>query len=79
MEEEEEEVHLTASTEHMSGGEQAARAWTLLDTEIRDISLLMVQFHPRTKEPAVHSPPKATTMVEAEKTTSKVIQEGLDG
>ena len=37
----------------VSGGEQAERAWSLLDTEIRDISLLMLRLSPRAKAPSV--------------------------
>ena len=75
-ENEEEETSTTASTEYLSGGEQAARAWRLLDTEIRDISLLMVQFSPR--KPATirverHQPGTESSMqAEATKSTSKV-------
>ena len=64
-----------ASTEFLSGGEQAARAWSLLDSEIRDISLLMVQFSPRKpvtiKVERQHG--TATSLqAEAAKSTSKV-------
>ena len=65
----------TDSTEYLSGGEQAARAWSLLDTEIRDISLLMVQFSPR--KPASMKVERqhgtaSSIQAEATKSTSKV-------
>ena len=67
----------TASMEYLSGGEQAARAWTLLDTEIRDISLLMVQFSPRCKPATIrverkHGTTASSIQAEATKSTSKV-------
>ena len=72
---EEEARSSTASTEYLSGGEQAARAWSLLDTEIRDISLLMVQFSPR--KPASMKVERqhgtaSSIQAEATKSTSKV-------
>ena len=64
-----------ASTEFLSGGEQAARAWSLLDSEIRDISLLMVQFSPRKpvtiKVERQHGT-GSSLQAEAAKSTSKV-------
>ena len=76
-ENEEEETSTTASTEYLSGGEQAARAWRLLDTEIRDISLLMVQFSPRKPANTIqvkrHQPgTESSIQTEATKSTSKV-------